>query len=238
MKHSAVVYDNFAKAVLKLPESMQGQAYAAYMKYATTGEDYEGDNFTIAALLEAFKEQIDEDRSKYKAKAERTEKLNRDRSAKSRNDNETKSERNRDDIVAKSSRERSKVGGDNVIVNVNDIKKEKEKEKEKKPHGAFGRVLLTEDEYQRLNRDYGLEKAKRLIDFLDAWIQEDPKRQRDYSKKDHNLAIRRWVVSAVDEQESRARYKPTQQRAPDRNGMTRDDDLDSILLGQIINNHG
>jgi len=96
MRESAVVYKNFQLAVRKLPVEKRGDAYDAYLQYAMEGIEYDGDDYAIAALLESFKSQLDEDREKYQAKCERTQTINQNRK---RNDNEAKSERSRNDIV-------------------------------------------------------------------------------------------------------------------------------------------
>lgn len=66
-------------------------------------------------------------------------------------------------------------------------------------------VRLTAPQFQKLADDYGAERAKLAIDFLDSWIAEDEsgRRKRDYLQRNHNLAIRRWVFNAIDEQEQR-----------------------------------
>lgn len=72
---------------------------------------------------------------------------------------------------------------------------------EKIKHGEFKNVKLTEAEYHKLCDDYGFEMTAKAVDFLDAYIEE-----KGYKSKSHNLAIRRWVVDAVKENESKTRY--------------------------------
>lgn len=70
---------------------------------------------------------------------------------------------------------------------------EPEEVKEKKnKYGSFKKVLLTLDEYERLLKDYPND-ALRAIEFLDAYIAE-----KGYKSKSHNLAIRRWVMEAIN----------------------------------------
>lgn len=81
-----------------------------------------------------------------------------------------------------------------------DIEIEVEKEKEKKQKKAYGEnnnVKLTDDEYNRLCNDYGQEKTRKAIDFLDSYIEE-----KGYKTKSHNLTLRRWVFNAVDEKKT------------------------------------
>lgn len=68
--------------------------------------------------------------------------------------------------------------------------------KEKHRHGKFQHVLLTDDEYVRLESDY--RNIEELIGFLDEYIEE-----KGYKSQSHNIAIRRWVADAVNEQHQR-----------------------------------
>lgn len=77
---------------------------------------------------------------------------------------------------------------------------EQEQRKEKKEkYGTFDNVLLTPTEYDRLKNDFANYQV--AIDFLSAYIEENPK----YKKKNHNLALRRWVFDAVREKEIKQR---------------------------------
>ena len=106
--------------------------------------------------------------------------------------------------------------GDNHVMSrdshATDIEEDKEREEEKdkeelskdnskrKPakhkHGGFQHVLLTDNEYENLANTYGVEMRDQAIAFLDAYIEE-----KGYKSKSHNLAIRRWVIDAVNEQQ-------------------------------------
>lgn len=74
---------------------------------------------------------------------------------------------------------------------------EKEKKLKKKAYGENNNVKLTDDEYNRLCNDYGQEKTRKAIDFLDLYIEE-----KGYKTKSHNLTLRRWVFNAVDEKKT------------------------------------
>lgn len=54
--------------------------------------------------------------------------------------------------------------------------------------------MLTVEEYDRLKNDFPL-LADSAIEFLSGWIEE-----KGYQSKSHNLAIRRWVIDAVQKQ--------------------------------------
>lgn len=116
--------------------------------------------------------------------------------------------------VAKSARQNNKkceadtqnLRHNNIVNNEVDYNK-KENIKEKEPKLTFGEykhVKLTDDEYQKLNNDYGLIMAEKLITYLDEYIEE-----KGYKSKSHYLAIKRWVVDAVNK-----KNKPTVNKQP------------------------
>ena len=57
---------------------------------------------------------------------------------------------------------------------------------------------MTDKEYYKLITDFGKDKTEKAIKFLDEYIAE-----KGYKSKSHNLALRRWVFKAVEEQEQR-----------------------------------
>ena len=74
-----------------------------------------------------------------------------------------------------------------------------EKPKEvKHKRGEYGHVLLTEDQEDKLMREYGEILTAKAIVFLDEYIE-----MKGYKAKNHYLAIRKWVISAVKEREAK-----------------------------------
>ena len=141
-----------------------------------------------------------------------------------RNANVTQTERNRNVTVTQTERNR------NVTVTKQECKNEKNDKNEKnltsectprttkKKYGAYSRVALTDDEYNRLCVDYGQERTEKAIDFLDGYIEE-----KGYKSKSHNLALRRWVFDAVKERDSKNRNKTPQQDTFSKWGLTQED---------------
>ena len=86
--------------------------------------------------------------------------------------------------------------------------KRTKKKANKQKFGTFQNVLLTEEEQTRLVTDFGSNYTEKAIAFLDAYIEE-----KGYKSKSHNLAIRRWVMDAVKENEAKpkryGRKEPT-----------------------------
>lgn len=124
-------------------------------------------------------------------------------------------------LVAKSSDTSHDSSSDVAVSDKEEDKDiEKEEDKDNKPskkagnkpvkhkHGEFQNVLLTDPEYEKLANDFSADLRDKAISFLDAYIEE-----KGYKSKSHNLAIRRWVVDAVKENESKPR-KPGGRKEP------------------------
>ena len=72
------------------------------------------------------------------------------------------------------------------------------KKPEKRRYGEYQHVLLTDNEYENIANSFGIPMRDKAIRFLDEYIEE-----KGYKSKSHNLAIRRWVIQAVQEQEAK-----------------------------------
>ena len=68
----------------------------------------------------------------------------------------------------------------------------------KHKHGEYNHVMLTDSERDKLINEYGNDKTDKLIQFLDEYIE-----MKGYKAKNHYLAIKKWVVSAVNEREAK-----------------------------------
>lgn len=75
---------------------------------------------------------------------------------------------------------------------------------QKHKHGEYQNVSLTDTEMQRLLDSLGNEKASHCIRFLDEY-----KERKGYKCKSDYLTILKWVVKAVDEEESEKRKGTT-----------------------------
>lgn len=78
---------------------------------------------------------------------------------------------------------------------------------QKHQYGEFKNVLLTDDEYSKLSADY--QNSAELVTFLDEYIE-----MKGYKAKSHYLAIKKWVVNAVDERKQKSQPKPQQSSKP------------------------
>lgn len=78
----------------------------------------------------------------------------------------------------------------------------KEEKKVKHKYGEYNHILLTDEELEKLNNEFGEEKTQKAITFLDEYIE-----MKGYKAKSHYLCMRKWVFNAVEEQEKK--NKPT-----------------------------
>ncbi len=109
-------------------------------------------------------------------------------------------------VVAEEDKEKDKEV--DLYINNNPGKKAGKKPAKHK-HGEFQNVLLADSEYEKLTNDFGADLRDKAIAFLDAYIEE-----KGYKSKSHNLAIRRWVMDAVKENESKPRRSGRKEIVP------------------------
>ena len=79
----------------------------------------------------------------------------------------------------------------------------------KHKYGEYQKVMLTDSEYEKLAVDFGADLRDKAISFLDSYIEE-----KGYKSKSHNLAIRRWVIEAVKENETKANRYGNKKNVP------------------------
>ena len=194
-KEYFLAYHSYLEILTELSDAECGRLFRAALEYSATKKtpDLRGNERFLFATL---KVQIDRDSKKYEEKCE-TNKRNGALGGK------TKSERQ---ILA---------DGSERFLNLAVAPKEKEKAKakenaktnkkesianaipKKKPFGEFKNVLLTEQEFEKLNAEYDAESSG-IIEHLSAYIE-----MKGYKAKSHYLAIKKWVALAYQEQKIR-----------------------------------
>lgn len=65
-------------------------------------------------------------------------------------------------------------------------------------YGEYNHVFLTDAERDRLFNEFGEANTLEAIRYLDEYIE-----MKGYKSKSHNLAIRKWVLRAVEEEKRR-----------------------------------
>ena len=199
MKKSFLIYYEYEEQLSILSDEELGQLIRAIFKYE---KDNVEPNFKgvlqIAFLF--IKGNLDRDRDKYDKRCE-TSAINgklggrppKEKPILKPNQNLNNLKKADNDI-------------DNDTDNVNDIEKENIKEKatsedksssvdiakaSKHKYGEFKHVLLKDEELQKLKKDFS--NWEELIKYLDEYIE-----MKGYKAKSHYLAIRKWVVNAVN----------------------------------------
>ena len=114
-------------------------------------------------------------------------------------------------IVYEQKQEGGKQGVENLGVEIQDVEAppqyknnqlntKKENTKTKHIYGEFKHIKLTDDELNKLKEQY--DNWQDLIDYLDEAIE-----MKGYVYKSHYLAIKKWVVDAVNKKQGGAKKK-------------------------------
>lgn len=77
----------------------------------------------------------------------------------------------------------------------------------KHKHGEYSHVKLTDEEHHKLELEYGSDLTGKAITHLDEYIE-----MKGYKAKSHYLAIRKWVIDAVNEKAQKALGKEPKPR--------------------------
>lgn len=92
------------------------------------------------------------------------------------------------------------ISNSNSISNNEEKEKVIGKEKETKhKYGEYKKVLLTDEELEKLYAEFGEEKTQKAITYLDEYIE-----MKGTKYKSHYLAMRKWVFNAVEEKEQKS----------------------------------
>lgn len=77
-------------------------------------------------------------------------------------------------------------------------------------HGEYKKVLLTDNELEKLVTDYGQELTEKAISYVDEYIA-----RKGAKYKSHYLVIKKWGIDAVKEQEAKRSTNRTAQNLDD-----------------------
>ena len=187
MRDSFVFYRSFAEACRELnPEDFKA-AVLAMCDYAMDDKDPDTDGVAKAILIMA-KPVIDSNNQKYK---------NGTKGGRPKNQTETKPKPNNNQTETKA--EPYVDVEEDVEVNVEVEEKETPKGVKKEPKHKHGKsVLLTDSEYEKLKDEYGEAETEKAIAYFNDYIGD-----KGYKSKSHYLAMRRWVFTAVKENDQR-----------------------------------
>lgn len=188
-KKSFVLYCDYREHIKLLSVEDKAKLLDAIFAYAS-GEEVELDG-AVGMAFSFITAQMDRDTAKWETKCEKL-RANGSKGGLAK-------AKNAKQMLAKASKTKQGLAivadnvTDNVNVNVNENVNVKEK---KSAYGEYAHVKLTKTEYQKMISDFGQDKTDKAIKFFDEYIED-----KGYKSKSHNLAMRRWVFKAVEEQE-------------------------------------
>lgn len=210
MADSFIVYKSFQKAIDKLPDDIQLEAYKALMAYGLDGAEYEGDNFVIAALLEAFMANID----KAQSRRETAQTNGKQGGAPKGNQNAKKNNQNnlKNNSVDLNNQENNQNNlnvnvNDNVNVNVNELKDSCTELPAQS--AAISMPLNDGSEFPVLDND--VKKWEKLYPAVDVmqelrnmrgWLMSNPTRRKT------KAGIKRFITGWLAKEQNKGRSAP------------------------------
>lgn len=192
-KKSFVVYTEWRPAIEKLTDEERGKLFSAMLIYADTGEL---SNLSPVAdiVFTLIKSTLDRDAEKWEnTRKKRAEAGKKGGRPKSENNNEKAKKAN--GFSEKQTKAKKAVNvnvngnvnvNDNVNVNVSESDNKKTPAKHK--YGEFKHVLLSDEQYSSLIRDFGESKTREYIKRVDEYCEQYGKSYKNYS-----LTIRKWI---------------------------------------------
>lgn len=214
-KKSFMIYLDNQKQVNMLTDEQAGKLFKALFEFAKDGTETDFDDGMMTMIFSFMADSITRDTAKYNAKCEKNREIAIEREARRRAERErqakeTEHERvrtytNGTDIDKDIDIDKDKDKDIDIDID-NDIDKDKDKEKEidnnkrtdkpssalpkssKKKFGEYKNILLTDEQYQQLIKDYGEMVITDYIQKMDEYIQMKGKKYKDF-----NLALRNWI---------------------------------------------
>ena len=238
-RDSMVIYRSFAQVLNSLPDKDAGKLYKAITNYAMFGIDPELSG-SLEGYFNLMKPQIDANNKRYEnglKGAEYGKHGGRPKTPKKPPNNPIGvSDKNPIGVSENNPTGVSeKTPNENENENVNENVNEKESKRKTPPapkhqHGEYKKVLLTDDELEKLKSEFGESRTNDAIKYLDEYIAD-----KGYQSKCHYLAMRRWVFDALDERKGK---KPDNRLGTfgDYKQTSTDDEWDELMhLGGGIN---
>jgi hypothetical protein len=175
VKNNFIIYNSFYEPIKSLSDEQLGKLFRAIFNYTINGEVTQDNDILIAFMF--IKNQLDIDNEKYQKICER----NKNNGSKGGRPKEPKKPSG---LIGNPEKPKKP---DNDNDNDNDIKKENNK---KKKFGEFKRVLLTEEEYNKLVKDFGEDFIKEQIRLLDEYVECNNNKNK---YKNFNLVLRKSI---------------------------------------------
>lgn len=203
-------YTEYGEKFQRMTDAQLGRLIRSVMEYKATGEVPDIDDLVIGMAFDVVKTDIDKQAEVYRKRAEAGRKGG-------------KAYKPTEAEVSKSKQTEAKVSEDKPAEQEEakgDRKEKKRKEKkilntdieggsrgeENAPsrhrYGGYGHVLLSDHDITALDAEYGHDRVKEAITYLDNYCESNGKTYKNYAQ-----AMRNWVFKAVQEQKSRGQAK-------------------------------
>ena len=186
MKNSFIIYNSFYEPLKNLSNEQLGKLFRAIFDYTIDGKVTEDNEILVAFMF--IKNQLDMDNEKYQdIKQKRSE-----AGKKHKGNQYTKGNK------MEQMEQNGTNGSDNDNVNVNDNDIYKKKNIKKKKYGEFDNVLLTDEEYKKLEEKDLLSFIERLSTYVAStgtrykshyatilnWSRKEPKQVKENSERE------------------------------------------------------
>lgn len=190
-KDSFILYNSFYEPIKALKNEQLGKLFRAIFNYTINGEITQDNEIIVAFMF--IKNQIDLDSKKWEEQKKKRSEAGKKGMASRWNNNDN-------NVIKKNNNVKNAITNitdnvnvnENVNVNVNN---------NKHIYGEYKHVRLKDSEYEKLKNDF--DNYEELIKYLDEYIE-----MKGYKAKSHYLAIRKWVVDAVNEKNKKENNVP------------------------------
>lgn len=224
-RESFILYTSFYEPLKYLSDSQMGKLFRAIFEYQLNGRTDVDNEIRIA--FEFIKNQLDIDADKWKDEKQKRSEAGKKGMAKRWNkDKIAITNNNKDNTVINAITKITDNVNVNENVNVNDneinnaLSEDESSSSDtakasKHKYGEYKHVLLKDEELQALKKDYA--NWEELIKYLDEYIE-----MKGYKAKSHYLCIKKWVVDAVKQNNSRAKENKSNRYTEDKNNQYQD----------------
>lgn len=190
--------DNMLSTIFRMKEATVTMALQTFQQFGMV-EIIDGvitiPNWNKHQSLDAYEKKKARDRL-YQAERRAAQKALIEKSSDKSSDIAFSEEDKEEDKEKERDKEEDKEKDKNNILS--DPPSSKSKKPVKHKHGEFQKVRLTDEELQKLTDEYGDILTLEAITFLDEYIEE-----KGYKSQSHYLAIRRWVIEAVQDRKKK-----------------------------------
>lgn len=204
-------YTEYGEKFQRMTDAQFGRLIRSVMQYKATGQVPDIDDLVIGMAFDVVKTDIDKQSEVYKKRAEagrkggQAYKPTEAEASKSKQTEANPSEgKPAEQEEAKGDRKEKKRKEKKILnTDIEGGSRGEENTPSRHRYGAYGHVLLSDHDITALDAEYGHDRVKEAITYLDNYCESNGKTYKNYAQ-----AMRNWVFKAVQEQKSRNTAKP------------------------------